>query len=217
MKIFLDTANISELKDALSYHIVDGVTTNPTLLAKEQAPEQEILTAMTKLLKGPVSAEVLSLTRDGMVEEGKRLFQIHSNIVVKIPATYPGLQAMAELKELGIPTNATLIFSPLQGYLSMKAGAAYISPFIGRLNDIGQDGMETLIKDLLIIKKNYGYTAEIIGASIRTVKDVLDALRLGLDIVTVPHAIFKSLMNHPMTDQGMERFLQDAKRKGLPS
>ncbi|MDZ7270970.1 MAG: fructose-6-phosphate aldolase [candidate division KSB1 bacterium] len=208
MKIFIDTANIAEIKEAASLGILDGVTTNPTLLAKEKGDPREILAQICTIVDGPVSAEVVSLEAEGIVREGRELAAIHENIYVKIPATTEGLKAIRQLRAEGIHTNATLIFSPMQALLVAKAGTNLISPFVGRLDDISHVGMD-LISDILTIYGNYGFDTEVVVASIRHPLHVVEAALLGAHIATVPFKVIEQLMKHPLTDIGIERFLQD--------
>lgn len=208
MKIFIDTANIPEIKEALSWGAIDGVTTNPTLISKENLPAKELLKKICSLVHGPVSAEVIDLKASAMIKEARDLVKIAKNIVVKIPVTEEGLKATRLLSKEGIKINVTLCFSPSQGLLAAKAGADYISPFIGRLDDISQFGMD-LIRDIREIYDNYNFKTEIIVASIRNPLHVVDSARLGADIATVPFSVIKQLIKHPLTDIGIERFLKD--------
>ncbi len=211
MKIFIDTANVKEIKEAASLGIIDGVTTNPTLIAKENRPVESLLKEITSLIPGPVSAEVISLNNEGMVKEAREISKIAKNIVIKIPLTKEGIKAVKILSGENIKTNVTLCFSPSQALFAAKAGADYISPFIGRLDDISQKGMD-LIKDIKIIYSNYGFTTKIIVASIRNPIHVVDAAKVGADIVTVPFAVIEQLLKHPLTDIGIQRFLEDYKK-----
>ncbi|MDD5568183.1 MAG: fructose-6-phosphate aldolase [Candidatus Omnitrophica bacterium] len=211
MKIFIDTANIKEIKEAVSLGVIDGVTTNPTLLAKENRPADEILKEICSVSPGPVSAEVISLETDGMVKEARQLKKIAANIVVKIPLTKDGIKAVKILSKEGIRTNVTLCFSANQALLVAKAGADFISPFIGRLDDIGQEGME-LIRNIKVIYRNYAFKTEIIVASVRNPVHVLDAALTGADIATVPFGVIEQLIKHPMTDIGIQRFLEDYRK-----
>lgn len=208
MKIFIDTANINEIREANSLGIIDGVTTNPSLIAKEGREFISVVKEICSIVDGPISAEVVSLKYDEMVKEAKTLAKIHKNIVVKIPLTAEGLKAAKVLSKEGIKTNLTLCFSPTQALLAAKAGAAYVSPFIGRLDDISIVGME-LVRDIKTIFKNYGLKTEIIVASVRNPIHVLDAAKIGADIATVPYATLMALIKHPLTDIGIERFLKD--------
>lgn len=211
MMIFIDTANINEIKEALSWGVIDGVTTNPTLVAKENRPVEELLKEICSLVSGPISAEAISQDSKGMVEEARQLSKIAKNIVVKIPLIKEGLKAVKVLSLEGIKTNVTLCFSPSQALLAAKAGADYISPFIGRLDDISQVGMD-LIREIKQIYSNYGFKTKIIVASIRNPLHVVDAALIGADIVTVPFAVIEQLIKHPLTDIGVQRFLEDYKK-----
>ncbi len=211
MKIFIDTASVREIKEAVSLGTVDGVTTNPTLIARENRPAQEILEEICSLVSGPVSAEVISLDAEGMIKEARELTKIARNIVVKIPLTKEGLKAVKALSAQAIKTNVTLCFSATQALLAAKSGADFISPFIGRLDDIGQVGMD-LIRDIKAIYKNYGFKTQIIVASIRNPVHVLDAALIGADIATIPFTVIEQLIKHPLTDIGIQRFLEDYKK-----
>jgi transaldolase len=211
MKFFLDTANIAEIEEGVSWGCVDGITTNPTLISKELAGNTNFKTLVKKILDivdGPVSLEVTSLSADGMIEEAKRLKKLGNNVVVKIPTTIEGLKALKVLKEQKIETNATLVFSLNQALMVAKAGATYASPFIGRLDDISEDGMN-LIEDIREVYDNYGIETKILAASIRHPVHVRDAALIGADVATMPFDVFKKLMNHPKTDEGLKRFLDD--------
>jgi len=212
MKFFIDTANIEEIKDANSMGMVDGVTTNPSLIAKEDGEFTAIIKEICSIVDGPVSAEVISLDYQGMVNEARELAALAKNIVVKIPMTTEGLKAVRTLSTEGIKTNVTLIFSPLQALMAAKAGANYASPFIGRLDDLSQDGMD-LIENIVAIYSNYCFDTEIIVASVRNPLHVLDSALLGADIATIPHKVLKSLAAHPMTDKGIAAFMADWKKK----
>jgi len=211
MKIFIDSANIKEIKEAAELGVIDGVTTNPTLIAKENRPLEDLLKEICSLVSGPVSAEAISLEAEGMVEEARRLSQIAKNIVIKIPLVKDGLKAVRILASQNIKTNVTLCFSPSQALLVAKAGADYISPFIGRLDDIAWEGMD-LIKDIKTIYNNYGFKTKIIVASVRNPLHVVDAALIGADIATVPFAVIEQLIKHPLTDIGIQRFLDDWKK-----
>lgn len=211
MKLFIDTANLEEIKKANSYGILDGVTTNPTLLSKEKSEPIVQLKEICKIVEGPVSAEVIGLESKKMVEEAKKLVQISSNIVIKIPCTVEGLKAAKILNSSGIKTNLTLCFSASQALLAAKAGAAYVSPFVGRLDDISSEGMD-LVSDIKLIYDNYGITTQIIAASIRHPIHFLESARIGADIATVPFSVIEKLMHHTLTDIGIERFLDDWKK-----
>jgi transaldolase len=211
LKFYLDTANLASIKKYNQMGLVDGVTTNPSLVAKEQGVFEEIVAAICREVKGPVSAEVVSTDHDGMVSEGKRLSMLAPNVVVKVPMIPEGLRATRTLSSMGIPVNVTLVFSANQGLLAAKAGASYISPFIGRLDDIGQRGMG-VIEDLVVIKGKYGLRAEILVASIRHTQHVLEAAKLGADIATMPPDVLEKMMMHPLTDAGLKKFLEDWKK-----
>jgi transaldolase len=211
MKIFIDTANVLEIKEAVSLGVIDGVTTNPSLIAKENRPAFDLLKEICPLVSGPVSAEVISLDAEGMVKEARELAKIAKNIVVKIPLVKEGLKALRQLSPEGIKTNVTLCFSPSQALLVAKSGADYISPFIGRLDDISQVGMD-LIRSIKTIYSNYGFKTQIIVASIRNPLHLVDAALIGADIATVPFAVIEQLIKHPLTDAGIQRFLEDYKK-----
>ena len=208
MKLFIDTANLEDIKKAYSYGVLDGVTTNPTLLSKEGAEPNSQLKKICEVVKGPVSAEITSLDSEGMVEEAKELVKISSNIVIKVPCTVEGLKATKELSASNIKTNLTLCFSSSQALLVAKAGATYVSPFVGRLDDISTEGMD-LVRDMRLIYDNYGFSTQIIVASIRHPIHFLESARLGADIATVPFTVIEKLMKHPLTDIGIKRFLDD--------
>ncbi len=213
MKFFIDTANIDEIKDAHSMGMVDGVTTNPTLIAREGRDFKEIITEICEIVDGPISAEVISLETEGMVAEARDLAKIHANIVVKIPMTTDGLKAVRILAAEGIKTNVTLVFSALQALMAAKAGASFVSPFVGRLDDLSQEGM-LLIEQIAEIYSNYAFNTEIIVASIRNPLHVLDAAVIGADIATIPYSVLKKLAAHPLTDKGIQSFLDDWKKAG---
>jgi len=208
MKFFIDTADVKEIREAHALGVLDGVTTNPSLIAKSGRNFREVIEEITRIVDGPISAEVVALDHEGMIREAEELAAIHPNIVVKIPMTPEGLKAVKALSEKGIRTNVTLIFSPLQALLAAKAGASYVSPFVGRLDDISQDGMG-IIEDIRTIFDNYGYQAEIIVASIRNPIHVLNSALLGADIATIPYAVIAQLSKHPLTDSGIDKFLKD--------
>ncbi|MCU0579780.1 MAG: fructose-6-phosphate aldolase [Desulfobacterota bacterium] len=208
MKFFIDSASINEIESAVELGLVDGVTTNPSLLAKEQGKPRDIIKKICQLLEGPVNAEVVSEEAPGMIKEGQSLARLHKNICVKIPMTPEGLKAVKKLSGLGIPTNVTLIFSPLQALMAAKAGAAYVSPFVGRLDDLAQDGME-LVQQIVTIYNNYGFETEIIVASVRNPVHVLNAALMGADIATIPYKVLLQLAAHPLTDTGLKKFLED--------
>lgn len=211
MKIFIDTANLKEIQEAVCLGLIDGVTTNPTLIAKENRPARDLLTEICKLVSGPVSAEAISLKSDEMVAEARRLSQIAKNIVVKIPLIKEGLKAVKILSQEGIKTNVTLCFSPSQALLAARAGADYISAFIGRLDDISEVGID-LVRDIKQIYVNYNFKTQIIVASVRNPLHVVNAALLGADIATVPFAVIEQLIKHPLTDLGIQRFLEDYKK-----
>lgn len=211
MKIFVDTANLQEIKDAVALGLVDGVTTNPTLISREKRSAVELLKDICSVVSGPVSAEVISLDTGGMIKEAEELSKIAKNIVVKIPLVKDGLRAVKALAEKGIKSNVTLCFSPAQALLTAKAGAEYISPFIGRLDDISQLGME-LVKQIRTIYQNYAFKTQIIVASVRSPLHVLDAALSGADIATIPFKVIEQLIEHPLTDIGIQRFLEDYKK-----
>jgi transaldolase len=209
MKFFIDTANIEEIKEIKAMGMCDGVTTNPTLMAKEGNTDTDsVLKEICAVVQGPVSGEVTALDTAGMIEEGKRLAALSEYIVVKVPTTYEGLQATAALAAEGIRVNATLIFSVSQALLMAKAGAAYVSPFVGRLDDVSEDGMQ-LISDIVDVYENYGYETEVIVASVRHPLHVVDSALLGADIATIPPAVIKKLVAHPLTDKGLAAFMSD--------
>ena len=208
MKIFIDTANIDEIKEVNSWGILKGVTTNPSLIAKEGRDFKEVVTEIASVVDGPISAEVISLDWEGMVEEGKELSKIHPNIVIKIPMTEQGLIAVKELKKVGIKTNVTLIFTAPQALLAASAGASYVSPFLGRLDDIGADS-RNLIYDILEILKKGDFDCEVIAASIRNAEHVVSSATYGADIATIPYKVLKEMVKHPLTDAGIKRFLKD--------
>ena len=208
MKFFIDTANIDEIKEAHSMGMVDGVTTNPSLIAKEGRDFEEIIKEICDIVDGPISAEVVSTNTEGMLEEARKLSKIHNNIVVKIPMIVDGLKATRRLSEEGIKTNVTLVFSPLQALMAAKAGATYVSPFIGRLDDISQEGL-LLVEQIVEIYSNYAYDTEIIVASIRNPLHVLESALMGADIATIPFNVLSKLAAHPLTDKGLKAFLDD--------
>ncbi|ANA80523.1 fructose-6-phosphate aldolase [Paenibacillus glucanolyticus] len=208
MKFFLDTGNMEEITRISRLGLVDGVTTNPSIIAKEGRPFKDIIQDITRLVPGPVSAEVIGMTTEEMLQEGREIATWASNIVVKLPLTESGLEATYQLAKEGIKTNVTLVFSAAQGLMAAKAGATYISPFVGRLDDIGVDGMK-LVRDLKAIMKQYHFTTEIITASVRSIDHVEQAALAGADIATIPGSLLPSLWKHPLTDIGLERFLKD--------
>ena len=208
MKFFIDTADVGEIRAAHDLGLVDGVTTNPSLIAKSGRDFREVVTEITTIVDGPISAEVIALDAEGMVREGRELAAIHENIVIKVPMTAEGLKATRVFAAAGIRTNVTLVFSPLQALLAAKAGASYVSPFVGRLDDVGHDGMEG-IEQIRTIFDNYGYATEIIVASVRSPLHVLNAGLIGADICTIPFAVMQQLAKHPLTDVGIDKFLAD--------
>jgi transaldolase len=213
MKIYLDTANVKEIQEAASLGLLDGVTTNPSLVVKEGRSFREMLQGVCKIVDGPISAEVVSVEADAMVKEGKELAKIHKNIVVKCPLIPEGLKATKRLAAEGIRVNVTLCFSPTQALLAAKAGAWCVSPFIGRLDDISSSGMD-LIRQILTIYKNYDYKTLVLVASVRHPQHVVEAALAGGHICTMPYSIFQSLFKHPLTDAGLKKFLDDWKTKG---
>ncbi|PNR96613.1 fructose-6-phosphate aldolase [Petrotoga sp. 9PWA.NaAc.5.4] len=211
MEIFLDTANIEEIRKGVDWGIVDGVTTNPTLVSKENAIFEERIKEICEVVQGPVSAEVVSTKYEGMVKEAEALAKLSEFVVVKIPLIPDGIKAIKTLSKKGIQTNATLVFSPLQALLAAKAGATYVSPFIGRMDDIGNTGM-TIVGEIMEIFDNYGYNTKVIVASVRHPQHVLEAGLIGAHVVTMPFDVLEKMFKHPMTDIGLERFLQDWKK-----
>ena len=213
MKLFLDTANQAEVEEAVKMGVISGVTTNPSLVAKEGGDYLERVTYFCNLVGGPISVEVLSTDAAGMLQEARELAKLHENIVIKLPITAESLGVIKQLREEGIKTNATLCFSANQAILAARAGATYVSPFVGRLNDIGQDGM-VLIEEIRTIYRNFGYTTEIIVASIRNPRQVTEAALIGADIATIPFKVLQQMANHPQTDLGIAKFEADwANRK----
>jgi len=211
MKFFIDSANISEIKEALSLGMCDGVTTNPSLVAREKKPFNDVVKEILEAVPGPVSLEVVSPDAKGMVAEAKKLVELGGNVVIKVPMTTEGLKATKILSGEGIDVNETLIFSPIQALMAAKAGAAYVSPFVGRLDDVAQNGME-LVEQILSIFDNYGFSTEVIVASVRHPMHVLEAAMLGADIATIPFGVIGQLAKHPLTDIGIEKFLADWKK-----
>lgn len=208
MQIFLDTANTEEIKQAAKIGVIDGVTTNPSLIAKSGRKFMEVVTEIASLVDGPISAEVVSLEADKMVEEAKPLAALHKNIVIKLPMTPEGLRAAANLNKLGIKTNVTLVFTPEQALLAAKAGAAYVSPFVGRLDDKGEDGM-AMVEKIVKIFKNYQFSTKVIVASVRSLAHVERAALAGADIATIPYPVFMEMFKHPLTEAGIDKFLKD--------
>jgi transaldolase len=208
VKIFLDTANLEELKKGAAWGIVDGVTTNPTLIAKEGRPIEEQIRRICDIVDGDISAEVVATESSEMVREARGLAKIHQNVVVKVPLTREGIKATAALSKEGIRLNVTLCFSPGQALLAAKAGAYIVSPFVGRLDDIGLTGMD-LIRDIAMIYKNYGFKTQLLAASLRSPKHAIEAALAGADIATMPFKVLDALFNHPLTDKGLDQFLKD--------
>lgn len=212
MKIFIDTANLDEIRKAESYGIVAGVTTNPSLIAKEHGDFKKIIEEITSIVDGPISAEVISLEAEGMIKEGVELAKIHKNIVIKLPTTFEGLKACKKFKELGIKTNLTLIFTLNQALLAARAGASYVSPFIGRLEDTGVDGID-LIRKIRKVFELHNIKTEIIGASVRNSYHVEEIAEAGAHIGTLPFKVIESMIKHPLTDAGIEKFMADWNKK----
>jgi len=211
MQIFIDTADIEEIRDAAAMGVIDGVTTNPSLVAKTGRPFKDVLVDICEVVDGPISAEVIATDYDGIVTEARKLAALHENIVVKVPLIAEGLKAVRTLTDEGIRTNVTLCFSPTQGLLAAKAGATYVSPFIGRIDDISGNGME-IIEQLVTIYQNYGLSTQVLAASIRHPVHVVQASLIGADVATIPHKVIQQLVKHPLTDIGLERFLADARK-----
>lgn len=215
MELYIDTANIDEIREAHAMGVLDGVTTNPSLIAKEKVPYAKRLEEICRIVQGPVSAEVISTDYEGMIKEGRESAKIAPNIVVKLPSTIDGLRACRALTDEGKKTNMTLCFQPMQAMLVAKAGAFLVSPFIGRLDDISEDGM-ALIRQIRQIYNNYGYKTKILAASIRHSKHMVECALAGADVATVPFSVIKPLMSHPLTDIGLKKFVEDY-RKAFPS
>ena len=211
MKIFIDSANLDEIRDAAAMGVIDGVTTNPSLVAPTKRPLRDVIRDICEIVDGPISAEVVATDTDGILREGRELAKIHPNVVVKVPLLADGLKAVRVFTKEGIKTNVTLCFSPTQAMLAAKAGATYISPFIGRIDDIAGEGME-LIDQIVTIYRNYGYETQVLAASIRHPVHVVQASMLGADVATIPHKVILQLLKHPLTDLGLEKFLADAKK-----
>jgi transaldolase len=209
MKFFLDTAHIPHIREAASAGLVDGITTNPTLLAKEEGAPREVIQGIAKIVDGPINAEVVRLDAEGMVREGLEWRKIAQNIVVKIPMTLEGLKAIRALSEQGVPTNCTLVFQPIQALMAAKAGASYISPFVGRIDDIKEGSGMDVVQQIVQIFQNYECATEVLVASIRNPMHVVEAALMGADIATMPYAVLEQLSKHPLTDTGIERFLAD--------
>ncbi len=208
MQLFIDTANIEEIKEAAQMGVLDGVTTNPTLISKVDGKFEDVIRHICEVVDGPVSAEVVSLDFEKMVKEARQVAKIHKNVVVKIPMTLDGVKAVKKLEGEGIRTNITLVFSPTQALLAAKAGASYVSPFVGRLDDISTGGMD-LVHQIVSIYENYGYTTEVIVASVRSPMHVVEAALAGAHIATIPFKVISQLVKHPLTDKGIDQFLAD--------
>lgn len=211
MQFFIDTGNLDEIKEAKSWGIIDGVTTNPSLVAKEGIDQKSLIKSICEIIDGPVSAEVISLEAQGMLDEAYELAKIHDNVVIKLPMTKEGMKALRQLSADGIKTNITLIFSANQALLAAKNGAIYVSPFLGRLEDIGQSGL-TLIAEIKDIFDNFGYATQILSASIRHSDHVKNAALVGSDVATIPFMVLSGLFAHPLTDKGIEQFLEDHRK-----
>jgi len=208
MKFFLDTADIAEIKQGVAIGVIEGVTTNPSLIAKSGRKFEEVVKEITQLVDGPISAEVISLEAEQMIAEAEPLTKLHKNIVIKIPMTAEGIKAVSALSQRGIKTNVTLVFTPQQALLAAKAGATYVSPFVGRLDDAGEDGCR-IISEIIKIYQNYGFTTQVITASIRTIEHVRRAALSGSHIATIPYKVFEELFKHPLTEAGIKKFLSD--------
>ena len=206
MKLFIDTANVSEIREMA--WLINGVTTNPTLVAREKRAFKEVIAEICEIVDGPVSAEATALDAEGMITQAREISTIHENVVIKIPMTEEGMKAVKTLSQEGIRTNVTLVFSANQALLAAKCGASFVSPFVGRIDDVGGDGMD-LVSQILDVYTAYEYSTEVIVGSVRHPRHVLDAALLGADIATVPYAVLKKLFNHPLTDVGIKRFLKD--------
>jgi transaldolase len=206
MKLFIDSANLDEIRDVA--WLVDGATTNPSLVAKEKTPFEETIRRICEMVDGPVSAEVTALDAPGMIDEGRRLAKLHDRVVVKVPMTLEGMKAVQALAAEGVSSNVTLVFSANQALLAAKCGAAYVSPFVGRIDDVGGSGMD-VVADILSVYANYTFATEVIVASVRHPRHVFEAAALGAEIATVPHAVLQQMFRHPLTDVGIERFLKD--------
>jgi len=211
MKFFLDTANLEEIRQAASMGLIDGVTTNPSLIAKEKGDFRDLLRQICAAVPGPISAEVVALDAAGMLKEGRELAKIADNITVKVPVTLEGLKAVRAFSDEKIKTNVTLIFSPLQALMAAKAGATFVSPFVGRLDDVGASGMD-VVNQIVEIYENYGFTTEVLVASIRHPMHVVEAALMGADVATMPWKVLQQLIQHPLTDIGIQRFLDDWKK-----
>lgn len=211
MQIFIDSADLSEIRDAVAMGVIDGVTTNPSLVAKTGRPHRDVIVEICEVVDGPISAEVLATDYDGILKEGRELAKLHDNIVVKVPLIAEGLKAVRTFTEEGIHTNVTLCFSPSQALLAAKAGATYISPFVGRVDDISGDGME-LVEQIVDIYETYDLETQVLAASIRHPQHVVQAMMLGAHCATLPHKVIHQLLGHPLTSSGLEKFLADAKK-----
>jgi transaldolase len=211
MKIFIDTANVKEIRAAQDWGVLDGVTTNPSLIAKEKRDYKEAVREICSICPGPVSAEVISLDYDGILREAREWSKVAPNVVVKVPITQDGIRAIKVLSAEGIGTNATLCFSVTQAFLAAKAGATFVSPFVGRIDDVGGDGM-ALVAEIINAYDNYGYETEVIVASVRSLRHVVDSLAMGADIATIPFKVIEQLFNHPLTDIGIDRFCADYRK-----
>jgi transaldolase len=211
MKIFIDSADIGEIREAAAMGVIDGVTTNPSLVAKSGRSLEAVVRDICEVVDGPISAEVIATDTDGILAEGKRLAAIHPNVVVKVPLIAAGIKAVRQFKQDGINTNVTLCFSAPQALLAAKAGASYISPFLGRIDDAGGDGLE-LVQQLVTIYRNYGFATEVLAASIRHPVHLVRCAEIGAHVATIPHSVILQLLKHPLTDIGLAKFLQDAKK-----
>ena len=211
MKIFIDSADLKEIKDVAAMGVIDGVTTNPSLVAKSGKPFEQVIREIVEIVDGPISAEVLSTDYEGILREGKHLASIHKNIVVKVPLIAEGIRAVKTFTQEGIRTNVTLCFSAPQALLAAKAGASYISPFVGRIDDVGGDGLE-LVGQIVGIYNNYGYETEVLAASIRHPVHLVRCAQMGADVCTIPYKVIMQLLDHPLTDLGLAKFLEDAKK-----
>ena len=208
MKLFIDTANVEEIKKVAKWGVLDGVTTNPSLIAKEGRDLKEVITEICSIVNGPISAEVMSLESEEMVKEARELIKLHKNIVIKIPMCEEGIKAVSILSKEGIKTNVTLIFSAQQALLAAKAGATFVSPFVGRLDDIGNGGIQ-IIEDIVEVFDIYGINTEVIAASIRTPMHVLECAKVGAHVATIPYKVLTQMLKHPLTDIGIEKFIED--------
>ena len=211
MKIFIDSADVAEIRDAATMGVIDGVTTNPSLVAKTGRPFEAVLRDICEIVDGPISAEVIATDTEGILKEGRKLAAMHRNIVVKVPLIADGIKAVRTFAQEGIKTNVTLCFSAPQALLAAKAGAAYISPFLGRIDDAGGDGLE-LVHQIVTIYRNYGFETEVLAASIRHPVHLVRCAEIGADVATLPHSVILQLLKHPLTDLGLARFLADAKK-----